>query len=353
MEPADPDAARPLISVEDLHVSFQMGRTVIDAVDGVTFDIKQAEIVGLVGESGSGKSTLGMALMRLVPKPGRIVGGAIRFEDRDLLALSLAQMREIRGRDIALVVQDALAAMNPVTTVEEQVGEVVRDHEGGKRAEIRRRVLALLRRVELPQPEIALRKHAHELSGGMQQRVVIASALILNPKLLIADEPTTALDVTIQAQILELLRSIREMNGASILFVSHDLATVAEVCDRILVMYAGQIIEGGPTATVFESARHPYTQALLAAQPPLGGEPPARLRAMAGSPPNPAEWPTGCRFHPRCPLWKELGSPEVCVTTAPDRHQDGPAWATCHFADRSRRFVLGEGLPEPSTGLPV
>ena len=175
VHPSDPDPARPLISVEDLHVRFDLGKSVIDAVDGVTFSIQHAEIVGLVGESGSGKSTLGMALMRLVPKPGQIVGGTIRFEDRDLLALSLAQMRDIRGRDIALIVQDALAAMNPVTTVEEQVGEVVRDHVGGKKSDIRKRVLALLKRVELPQPEIALRKHAHELSGGMQQRVVIAA----------------------------------------------------------------------------------------------------------------------------------------------------------------------------------
>ena len=341
------DAAEPtLLLVEDLHVRFVMKDHVVEAVDGVSLSLRQKEILGLVGESGSGKSTLGMALIRLVPKPGLIVSGQIRFDNRDLLALPLREMREIRGRDIALVVQDALAAMNPVTTVEEQVGEVVRDHEGGRRADVRERVLALLMRVDIRRAKQTLRKHAHELSGGMQQRVVIAGALILTPKLLIADEPTTALDVTIQAQILELLRSIRDTSGASILFISHDLATVSELCDRILVMYAGQIIESGPTKEVFETPIHPYTQALLAALPPLGGDPPVRLEAMGGAPPDPARWPSGCRFHPRCPLWKALGSPDLCVNVQPDRHVDGPRWATCHFADLSRTASLAKGDPD-------
>jgi peptide/nickel transport system ATP-binding protein len=258
-------------------------------------------------------------------------------------------LRVLLGRRVSLVVQDALAAMNPITTVEEQVGEVVRDHLGGSRTGIRERTIEMLRSLRLRQPETILPKHAHELSGGMQQRVVIAGALILGPSLLIADEPTTALDVTVQAQILELLRSIRASTGATILFVTHDLATVAEVCDRVLVMYAGQIIESGPIDDVYSSPIHPYTQALIAAIPPLGRVPPRRLRALGGAPPNAARWPTGCRFHPRCPLREALGSPEICATDEPTPRNVGAQWATCHFADESRSGTTVEGLaPDPS-----
>lgn len=335
--PTDLEGAPSLLTVKDLRVSFPRRRATVNAVDGVSLSLGQGEILGLVGESGSGKSTLAMATMCLVPKPGQIVAGEIRFLDRDLLALSRRGLRSMHGREMGLIVQDALAAMNPVTTVEEQVGEVVRDHEGGRWSAIRERVLTLLTALNIRQSRSVLLKHAHELSGGMQQRVVMAGALILGPKLLVADEPTTSLDVTVQAQILDLLRSIREKTGTGILFVSHDLATVAELCDRVMVMYAGRIIEEGGVEEVFESPIHPYTRALLDAIPVLSGTPPPRLRELGGSPPDPANWPAGCRFHPRCPLRKELGSPDICVDVEPEHKQHGDHRAACHFADPSRR----------------
>jgi oligopeptide/dipeptide ABC transporter ATP-binding protein len=324
----------PLVRVRNLRITFRMRRAAVRAVDDVSFDIGRGEIVGLVGESGSGKSTLGAALLRMVPAPGEIINGSIVLDGQDLLSLSAAEMRQLRGRDVSLIVQDALAAMNPVTTVGEQVGEVIRDHVGGSRREVAQRVLEILRQVRLPRPELNVRRHAHELSGGMQQRVVIAGALVLHPKLIVADEPTTALDVTVQAQILRLLADIRGRTGTSILFITHDLATVAQVCDRVMVMYAGRIVEAGPVAAIFADPLHPYTRSLLASLPPLQGEPPDELAALPGQPPRPEEWPSGCRFHPRCPLREALGRPRRCVDEEPLPDTAHPHWGACHFLDR-------------------
>jgi oligopeptide/dipeptide ABC transporter ATP-binding protein len=325
-------AAEDLLVVEELAVEFATRRARVRAVDDVSFRIGRGEIVGLVGESGSGKSTLGSALLRLVPPPGRVVAGRIRFDGRDVLALRPGELRRLRGREISLVVQDALAVMNPVTTVGEQIGEMVRDHRGGTWRAIRPQVLEMLRQVRIPRPELNVKRHAHELSGGMQQRVVIAEALILHPKLIVADEPTTALDVTVQAQILALLNDARDTSGTSILFVTHDLATVAELCDRVLVMYAGKIVESGPVRDVFRSPLHPYTRALLAGLLPLHGELPAELAALPGQPPHPEAWPPGCRFHPRCPLREALGRPARCATELPAGDSGAPHWAACHFS---------------------
>lgn len=322
-----------LLVVDDLSVEYRTKRSTVPALEHVTLQIGRGEIVGLVGESGCGKSTLAMSLLRLVPAPGEIRSGRIVFEGKDLLAASEKEMSRIRGASISLVVQDALAVLNPVTTVGEQVGEVVRDHDGGRRQEIRARALQTLRSVHLPNPESNLNRFPHELSGGMQQRVVIAEALILGPKLIIADEPTTALDVTVQAQILNLLREAREKSGASVLFVTHDLAIVAEVCDRMLVMYAGQIVESGQVREVFGNPKHPYTRALLSCLLPLHGDPPTELTALAGQPPSPEDWPSGCRFHPRCPLRAELGNPPRCVEEQPRPDESIPHWAACHFAN--------------------
>jgi oligopeptide/dipeptide ABC transporter ATP-binding protein len=324
------DPGGELVAVDGLTVSFSTRSGVVRAVDDVSLRLRRREIVGLVGESASGKSTLGKALMRMIPDPGRITAGSVRFDGRDVLAMSPAEMRELRGARISAVTQDALAVMNPVTTVGEQIGEVVRDHRGGTRAAIHDRVIDAMGQVGLPTPALNARRYAHELSGGMQQRVVIAEALILDPELIIADEPTTALDVTVQAQILALLRRARDQLGASVLFITHDLAVVAELCDRVLVMYAGRIVESGSVREIFRDPQHPYTRALLSGVLPLHGPAPASLDALRGQPPRPEEWPHGCRFHPRCPLYAELGDPR-CERDEPAAHGAGH-WAACHFA---------------------
>lgn len=323
----------PLLSVENLTIEFQLGMgRAIRAVDDVSFTIQSGEIVGLVGESASGKSTLGLALMRMVPSPGKIRSGTITFNGRDVLAMSQQDLRRVRGQEIALIVQDALATMNPVTVIREQIEQVLQDHEAVQsRRQVTKRVLAALRAARLPDGEAAIRRYPHELSGGMQQRVSIAQGLILEPKLIIADEPTTALDVTVQAQILELLRGIAD-EGTSILFVTHDLATVAEICDRVLVMYAGRVVESGPTTEVFGNPSHPYTQGLLASLLPLSGEPPESLAAIPGQPPTPDDWPTGCRFHQRCFLWEAKGRPATCQSDDPPLNTiTATHGAACHF----------------------
>jgi peptide/nickel transport system ATP-binding protein len=348
--PATAEQADDVLVVEELSVHFTMRRATVRAVDGVSFRIGRGEIVGLVGESGCGKSTLGTALLRLVPPPGAIVGGHILFDGLDLRALRPAQMRRLRGEEISLVVQDALAVLNPVTTVGEQIGEMIRDHRGARWSQIRGQVLEMLHQVRIPRPELNVKRHAHELSGGMQQRVVIAEALILHPKMIVADEPTTALDVTVQAQILQLLKDARDTSGTSILFITHDLATVADLCDRVLVMYAGKIIEAGPVQEIFDNPRHPYTRALLAGLLPLHGRPPSELTALPGQPPQPEEWPPGCRFHPRCPLREALGRPRECESDVPTGDERAPHWAACHFSsdielmdDPGRRPRVGAG----------
>ncbi|GAA5149783.1 ABC transporter ATP-binding protein [Microbacterium pseudoresistens] len=327
------EATVPLVTVRGLSVEFATQEGTVRAVDDVSFTAGAGEIIGLVGESASGKSTLGLSLLRAVPAPGRTSAEELRLEDRDLLGLSETELRTVRSAEIALVVQDALATMNPVTTIGEQITRILRDHAvPGTRREHRERAIRALGEVRLPDPEDVMRRYPHELSGGMQQRVAIAQGLILEPKLIIADEPTTALDVTVQAQILALLKSIAATHGTSIIFVTHDLATVAEIGDRVMVMYAGRIVESGPVKDVFRSPEHPYTRALLASLLPLGGEPPARLDAIPGQPPRPGSWPTGCRFSPRCPLYRAKGEPEQCRTHDPRARGDGSHWAACHFA---------------------
>jgi oligopeptide/dipeptide ABC transporter ATP-binding protein len=320
-----------LLTVEDLSVHFPSDLGTVRAVDKVSLSIQPGEIVGLVGESGCGKSTLGMSMLRMVATPGTIAGGRILFEGRDLIELSESEMRRLRGRAISLISQDALAVMNPVTTVGEQITEVVKGHVGGARSELRRLATQTLTSVGFPNPELSLRMYPHQFSGGMQQRVSIAQSLILGPRLVIADEPTTALDVTVQAQILGLLKQARTSLGTSIVFITHDLAVVAEVCDKIIVMYAGKLVESGSVRDIFRSPKHPYTKALLAGLLPLRGTPPAQLRALPGQIPRPEEWPSGCRFHPRCPLRTQLGDPEVCESREPNAEQRPGHWASCHF----------------------
>lgn len=295
----------PLVSIENLHVRFRTYAGVVRAVNGVSLEIRRGEIFGLVGETGCGKSVTGLALLRLVPPPGEIVAGRITFDGQDLLSLSEPEMRAIRGARIAMIFQDPAASLNPVFTVGEQIELVIRQHQPVAQKVARQRTLEMLEAVGLPDPSQMARAYPHELSGGMQQRVMIALALASNASLLIADEPTTALDVTIQAQILTLLTQLKESRGLSILLITHNLGVVAETCDRVAVLYVGHVVEQGPTRDIFKEMKHPYTQGLLAAIPRPGshGRP---LPAISGSVPSGLAVFPGCPFEPRCPLAMEV-----------------------------------------------
>ena len=289
----------PLVSIKNLHVRFQTYAGRVHAVNGVSLDIKRGEIFGLVGETGCGKSVTGLSLLRLVPPPGEIATGRITFDGQDILSLSEQEMQDIRGARISMIFQDPAASLNPVFTVGEQIELVIRQHQSVTRRVARQRALEMLETVGLPDPPQIIQAYPHELSGGMQQRVMIALALASNARLLIADEPTTALDVTIQAQILTLLTQLKEGRGLSILLITHNLGVVAETCDRVAVLYVGHVVEQGRTRDIFKEMKHPYTQGLLAAIPRPGshGQP---LQAISGSVPSGLVVFPGCPFEPRC-----------------------------------------------------
>ena len=288
------------------------------AVDDVSFEIRAGETLGLVGESGSGKSVTALSIMRLVQPPGRIAGGRICFKGRDLLTLAEREMREVRGADIALIFQEPMTALNPVFTVGDQIAETLLVHGRATRREAtRRRRSSCSTRSRIPDAAARVRDYPHQLSGGMRQRVLIAMALACQPSLVIADEPTTALDVTIQAQILDLLREMKAALNLSLLLITHDLGVVAETADRVAVMYAGRIVETGPVRAIFRAPQHPYTRGLLASMP--GGAPGQRLRAIEGSVPLLGALPPGCAFNPRCP-----DRFEPCTTAPPPDYPAGP-----------------------------
>jgi oligopeptide/dipeptide ABC transporter ATP-binding protein len=322
-----------LLQIENLCTYFYGEGSVARAVDGVTFAIAPGETVGLVGESGSGKSVTALSILRLVRPPGRIEPGSrMVFEGQDLATLDERALRSIRGARISMVFQEPMTALNPVFTVGEQIAEVVRIHAHASRREAWDRAVEMLKTVGIPSPEQRAREYPHQMSGGMRQRVVIAMALVMNPALVIADEPTTALDVTIQAQILELLDDLQKQFGTSILLITHDLGVVAETVSRVLVMYGGEIVEEADVKTLFADPHHPYTEGLLAAMPRLG-ESHERLRTIPGTVPPPTRWPSGCRFHDRCPYaW------ERCTTEHPPLYQIGAAHSSrCHLAEEPDR----------------
>lgn len=314
-----PEAVAPLLEVRDLGVVFHTDAGVARAVDDVSFRVEPGEIVGIVGESGSGKSVTALSLLGLVPNPpGEIVAGSsIRFRGEELVGAPAGRLRQVRGNEIAMIFQEPMTSLNPVHTVGAQIAESLRLHRRLGRREARARAVELLREVGIADPETRASAYPHQLSGGMRQRVMIAMALACEPDLLIADEPTTALDVTIQAQILELIMSLRDRHGMAVLLITHDLGVVAESCDRVLVMYAGQVVEEGPVEAIFHDPHHPYTQGLLGAIPHLG-RPVERLAVIPGGMPSATSWPTGCRFHTRCPYAREL-----CRTTAPPTTRTG------------------------------
>jgi len=307
----------PLLVVEDLRTYFFTRRGIIKAVDGISFTLNAGETLALVGESGSGKSVTCLSLVRLVPEPaGRIVGGRVLFDGEDLLRKSPAEMRRVRGKQIAMVLQDPMTSLNPALTIGTQVTEVVRLHQGLRGSSLRTRVLEALRRLRIPGAEARLQHYPHQLSGGMRQRVSSAIAMSCMPRLLIADEPTTSLDVTIQAQYLELLKEVQAQTGVAIILVTHDFGIVAANADRIAVMYAGRIVELGSTLHVFNSPSHPYTQALLQCLPSVELKRP-QLVEIGGQPPDLASLPPGCPFAARCakrqPICDEEYPPAVAI----------------------------------------
>jgi oligopeptide/dipeptide ABC transporter ATP-binding protein len=309
MEIANPAYTSPLLAIDHLRVEFASGEGAVRAVDDVSFQILPGETLAVVGESGSGKSVTALAIMRLLPRPQAcLAGGRISLAGRDLTGLGDAEMRRVRGREIGMVFQEPMTCLNPVLPIGEQISERLRAHGGLRRGPALRRAVEMLERVRIPEPGRRAAQYPHQMSGGMRQRVMIAMALACGPKLLIADEPTTALDVSIQAQILDLMRGLKSEFGMAILFITHDLGVVAEVADRVLVMYAGRAVEQAPVAQIFAAPRMPYTQALLRSVPRVdrAASLKRRLEAIRGQAPDPLNLPPGCAFHPRCTFAESL-----------------------------------------------
>jgi peptide/nickel transport system ATP-binding protein len=331
---AEPETRGPesktqnLLEVSGLRVYFRVEGGVLKAVDGVSFHIAAGETLGLVGESGCGKSVTAYSILQLVPvPPAEYAGGEIRFRGENLLALNEDGMRRVRGNLISMVFQEPMSSLNPILTIGDQVTEAILEHEKRSRREAREVAIEMLRRVGIPSPETRFREYPHQLSGGMKQRAVIAMALVCRPQLLIADEPTTALDVTIQAQILDLLGELRREFNMSVLLITHDLGVVAETCDRVAVMYAGKVVEYAPVVELFERPKHPYTHGLFRSLPMLS-EKKETLRVIPGVVPSPLDFPTGCRFRTRCPMARDVCRQE------PDLREILPDhFAACHFAE--------------------
>jgi oligopeptide/dipeptide ABC transporter ATP-binding protein len=334
-----------LLRVKDLRTQFDVGGRIVHAVDGVSFEIERGETVGIVGESGSGKSMTALSALRLVPEPGRIAGGEIWFGDpgheRNVLEMSGDEIRDLRGQEIAMIFQDPMTSLNPVLRVGRQIEEAMGAHRRFSRDQARERVRPLLDRVRIPAAEERAREYPHQFSGGMRQRAMIAMGLSNEPSLLIADEPTTALDVTVQAQIIELLREVNRDHGMAIILITHNLAVVASLCTRIIVMYAGRIVEEGPTRAIFQRPQHPYTWSLLRSIPRIDQHRHDKLQSISGLPPDMTSLPEGCTFHPRCPFREDR-----CVEQEPalaDVEEGGHA---------ARCWVLMRNVQAPEGAAP-
>jgi oligopeptide/dipeptide ABC transporter ATP-binding protein len=319
--------AKPLLAVKDLTVRFATPAGTLTAVDSVSFEVGHGEIVGIVGESGAGKSTVGFALMRLIDPPGEIARGGAWFEGQDLLALEEAAMRRVRGNRICMIFQDPLATLNPLMRIGDQIAEGLTIHRGLARAEARARAVEALRQVGIAAPEMHANDYPHQLSGGMQQRAIIAAAVAMEPAMIIADEPTTALDATIQSQIVDLLLEQTRRLGTALLLITHNIALIAEVADRIAVMYGGTLVELGPKGPVLDAPRHPYTAALVESIPRLD-EPEHALTPIPGMMPGLANLPTGCPFHPRC----RIAHMPDCTSRPALREVAADHRVACHFA---------------------
>jgi oligopeptide/dipeptide ABC transporter ATP-binding protein len=317
-----------LLSVADLRVNFHTDDGVVGAVDGVSFDIASGETLGLVGESGCGKSVTAYSILKLLPvPPAEYAAGSIIFRGEHLLRLDDKAMRRVRGNLISMIFQEPASSLNPIMSIGSQITEAIREHRRASRREAREIAIDMLRRVGIPSPEARFHEYPHQMSGGMKQRAMIAMALVCRPALLIADEPTTALDVTIQAQILELLNELQRELDMSVLLITHDLGVVAETCDRVAVMYAGKVVESAPVALLFERPKHPYTHGLFRSLPTFG-ERKEQLAVIPGTVPSPLDYPSGCRFRTRCSMVQE-----VCKDEPPLRQVEKNHFAACHFAE--------------------
>jgi peptide/nickel transport system ATP-binding protein len=334
---ASTGAAAPVLSVHDLRTVFFTGRGLIKAVDWVSFGVASREVLAIVGESGCGKSMTALSIMRLVPDPpGRIVGGRVMLDGRDLLQLDEGEMRRVRGNDISMIFQEPMTSLNPVMTIGRQISEAVRLHEDVSKSAAADKAVEMLRLVKIPEPAQRAREYPHQLSGGMRQRAMVAMALACNPKVLIADEPTTALDVTIQAQILDLMLSMQQRLGTSIVLITHDLGIVAETAQRVVVMYAGKKVEEAPAEALFEEPMHPYTVGLMGSVPRLSlagsNDTRPRLQEIPGSVPSLVDLPAGCTFAPRCAF-----ATEICRAEFPPYEEKRPGhFAACWHSDRVR-----------------
>ena len=334
-----------LLEVRDLQTHFFTREGVVKAVDGVSFTLEKGKTLGIVGESGCGKSVTALSIMGLIPKPpAKIVGGEVLFEGRDLTKLSERQLEDVRGKEIAMIFQDPMTSLNPTLKIGTQITEVIRRHYGVGKDEARKRAVGLLDEVHIPNAAGRLDDYPHRFSGGMRQRVMIAIALSCNPKLLIADEPTTALDVTVQAQVLDLLDELRHSHDMSMIIITHDMGVVAEAADDIIVMYAGQFVEQATTLDLFDHPEHPYTEALLGALPQIEGEGirEGRLTAIPGRPPDLIDPPVACRFGPRCPYANRKDS---CTTTMPELREIRPGHLVRSAHPTSERAEVREEVP--------
>ena len=329
----------PVLEVRELSTSFFTDDGEVKAVRDVSFDLAAGETLGIVGESGCGKSVTALSILGLVPRPGRVVGGEILFKGRDLLSIDREELRQIRGRDIAMIFQDPLSSLNPVHRIGAQIEEAMRAHDKVAPRDVRPRGLDLLRQVHVPDAARRVRNYPHQFSGGMRQRVMIAMGLSNRPEILIADEPTTALDVTVQAQILQLLRDLNRDLGTSIILITHNLGVVAGLCSRVVVMYAGEIVEQGSTEQIFDAPQHPYTWALLRSLPRVDADRRERLRSIEGLPPDLIAPPTGCKFNPRCPFRLER-----CFSEAPELKPVGDGQVAACWVTMKRAYAeMGAG----------
>ncbi|PKR77866.1 peptide ABC transporter ATP-binding protein [Halalkalibacillus sediminis] len=308
----------PLLEIKDLQVRFKSDEGSVTPVNGVSFNVKEGETVAVVGESGCGKSLTSLSILGLIPPPGEISDGSIHFQGKDLASLNKKQMRKLRGNEISMIFQEPMTSLNPVFTIGNQMLEVIKLHQNLEKKQATKKAVEMLDLVGIPDPEKVIKRFPHQLSGGMRQRVMIAIALSCNPKLLIADEPTTALDVTIQAQILNLMKNLKDKFNTGVVLITHDLGVVAEVADRVVVMYGGEVVEEATVHELFEDPVHPYTRGLLSSVPKMTGAV-EELGAIKGSVPNPSSMPKGCKFHPRCPLATDL-----CVEEHPKLEETTP-----------------------------